>query len=559
MGGDEMTDFISRISKGYLLFDLVLLATGIFIAYQFVFTQDDAMISFRYAENLVEGHGLAWQPGEFVQGYTNLLWVLLMASVLWLGIPMEAASVVLGLVFFAGQILLFRVLCRQVIVTKTVGMFLSVLLITNFSVVSYATGGLETGLMAFLYLAALNLFVRILVYHERSPIVAVFTSIVFGLLFLTRLDSALFTMVMGLTILFRLVQRKEPIVANLPFLLALSLPLVFIVFGYLNWSFMVYEDWLPNTFYAKSSGASLWKIKNGVYYLYTFLTQYSFTVPCFLAVLFSLWKGQIFFVALSLYLLIWFTYVIYVGGDFMEFRFLVQLVPIILLLLGHLCDGFGEDIDIGLRWISIGGAAVVLVLSSALHGYTYRGPHIIESISGLDANISDPMIDWDGIGRELRSIFPGSYESGPMIAVTPAGAIPFYSKLPTLDMHGLNDRYIAKNIPPLEYARIAHEKLAPFDYIIERGVDLVIGHPFILTNKAKDPFKLCPSDINFRVSQDEMKSAVMSAARVVVAQYGAGQEVAMIALTRHEAVQDAIISGSLRVVRTGFHECTVPG
>lgn len=34
---------------------------------------DDAYISYRYALNLVAGHGLVYNPGEYVEGYTNLL------------------------------------------------------------------------------------------------------------------------------------------------------------------------------------------------------------------------------------------------------------------------------------------------------------------------------------------------------------------------------------------------------------------------------------------------------------------------------------------------------
>jgi arabinofuranosyltransferase len=40
---------------------------------------DDAMISMRYAENLANGHGLVWNIGERVEGYTNPLMVLIMA------------------------------------------------------------------------------------------------------------------------------------------------------------------------------------------------------------------------------------------------------------------------------------------------------------------------------------------------------------------------------------------------------------------------------------------------------------------------------------------------
>src|SRR3954469_12755146 len=49
------------------------------------FIIDDAYISFRYAENLVAGHGLVFNPGERVEGYTNFLWVLIIAAVHALG------------------------------------------------------------------------------------------------------------------------------------------------------------------------------------------------------------------------------------------------------------------------------------------------------------------------------------------------------------------------------------------------------------------------------------------------------------------------------------------
>jgi arabinofuranosyltransferase len=39
---------------------------------------DDAYISYRYARNLAFGHGLAFNPGERVEGYSNLLYVLLL-------------------------------------------------------------------------------------------------------------------------------------------------------------------------------------------------------------------------------------------------------------------------------------------------------------------------------------------------------------------------------------------------------------------------------------------------------------------------------------------------
>ena len=48
-------------------------------AYRFSFTMDDAYISLRYAKNLVDGLGLVYNPGEFVEGYSNFSWTMLLA------------------------------------------------------------------------------------------------------------------------------------------------------------------------------------------------------------------------------------------------------------------------------------------------------------------------------------------------------------------------------------------------------------------------------------------------------------------------------------------------
>src|SRR3989442_4318999 len=49
------------------------------------FLGDDCFISFRYARHLAAGQGLVWNPGERVEGYTNFLWVILMAGAPRLG------------------------------------------------------------------------------------------------------------------------------------------------------------------------------------------------------------------------------------------------------------------------------------------------------------------------------------------------------------------------------------------------------------------------------------------------------------------------------------------
>src|SRR4029453_5831418 len=61
-------------------------------------TLDDAYITFRYARHLAEGYGLgAWnRTGEHVEGYSSLLWTLLLAGAARLGVDVRLASKVLG-------------------------------------------------------------------------------------------------------------------------------------------------------------------------------------------------------------------------------------------------------------------------------------------------------------------------------------------------------------------------------------------------------------------------------------------------------------------------------
>ena len=66
------------------------------------------MISLRYADRLQQGRGLTWTDGERVEGYSNLLWVLMTAGLGWLGLDLVLATRLLGV---AGQLALLFAVC----------------------------------------------------------------------------------------------------------------------------------------------------------------------------------------------------------------------------------------------------------------------------------------------------------------------------------------------------------------------------------------------------------------------------------------------------------------
>src|SRR5262245_10607656 len=83
------------------------LCVGVLLAhscYYLPFLSDDSLISLRYAARLLQGKGLTWNDGHPVEGYSNLLWILLLLPFGALHVDLVAATRVLGLLCMAGAV-----------------------------------------------------------------------------------------------------------------------------------------------------------------------------------------------------------------------------------------------------------------------------------------------------------------------------------------------------------------------------------------------------------------------------------------------------------------------
>src|SRR2546430_16058094 len=95
---------MSRRLQPALTAALLLVAVAVLVVHslQFDFVTDDAFISFVFARNLAEHGQLVFNLGERVEGYTNFLWTVLLASGMKLGVGPVAASRFLGVAFAVG-------------------------------------------------------------------------------------------------------------------------------------------------------------------------------------------------------------------------------------------------------------------------------------------------------------------------------------------------------------------------------------------------------------------------------------------------------------------------
>jgi arabinofuranosyltransferase len=421
---------------------LVLLA---FLEIHFYgFTVDDAYISLRYAKNLAAGHGLVFNIGERVEGYTNLLWTLLLGLLIRLGAEPVAASKITGGVFsFLTVLLLWRVSLRLLWNRPWLRNLPILFLAATPSFAIYAVSGLETAMFCFILTLALFLFIR---EENRSPKFHV-TSIVLFLLTLTRPEGVLFFVIFGSVKYLHGRNLKRVIWWAWPYLLLLAI--------YLVWKLAYFGNILPNTFYAKT-GRGLVQYAAGLLYTYAFFKNYG-GILLFVLVLLPLmsWlkRDYAFRQTLGVLLIstaLWIIYNVYKGHDPLpSFRFFVLIMPFIYLLvsfgLGILYDGLcrmgrSEGMAGKIGGVTILAIVCLMLFNDAMVAYLSTNDHPKLRGYQLQINEMNANFEFAPMGRLLESIAPPDAR----IAVIDAGAIPYYSELYTIDRWGLIDPHIAR-------------------------------------------------------------------------------------------------------------------
>lgn len=477
---------VYRLSNFYKThFRIILfcvLAGALLLAWSHRFIQDDAFISLRYADNFVRGRGLVWNDGERVEGYTNCLWTLLMSVPLRFNLDPIRFSFACGLALFALSLFFTYRLAAHLLRSKHLALLTITLLGLNYSFSSYATGGMETQLQTCLFVACTYLLLDCLKRKAWTPLRVLLLSVLLSLSLLTRLDSMLLLIVL-LPIALFLIFREETTQARKAMkAVYLFAPLLLLVGTWLVWKLRFYGAVLPNTFYVKVN--SLTSFKRGLIYVYLFFNSYwLIPFPILFIIFFKrLWRKESApILILSLVTLLWLLYVIAVGGDFMEFRFLVPVLPFIFIQIMWLI--FNQ-----IKQIKIRACLIILILLGSLHhALMFQTStalfYDVESTQALQFHITGEKSDWAEIGKVLGDAF--NYDSENVtIAVTPAGAIPYYSRLKSVDMLGLNDAWVARH-GEIALSKPGHQRRATLEYLLERRVNLLIGHPQMIANESK--------------------------------------------------------------------------
>ena len=415
-----------------MLAGIVVLAVG--VAWLLRWGTDDAYISFTYARSLVRGDGLTWF-GDHIEGYTNFAWVLWAAGGIAAGVDPLVWAWGGSLVALAAAIVAtYRIAWLRSGSTVTAACATG-LLATNFTFLAFGTSGLETMLQTAL-LAIAWWQVESMQRSEPTPRRLALLSVVCALAIWTRLDSAVICAVLAIAVI-----RRRVCAGIGPWLAAIA-PAAVLLGAWLGWKLVYYGDVVPNTFHTKVSLSAL-MVTHGARYVGNFLHAY------------LLWPVLLAVAAIAIVRRrcpdrmpaaiagAWLAYVVLVGGDFMEFRFLVPAMPALFTIIAGAVTIEPAPAKVPRAPVRAIATVGLLATLSWRHAATFQGSEdaSYDSVPAMATFYGwVPDGAWQRPGLAIRAALAGT---GATLACNGAGAIPYFADIPTVDQLGLNDAWVA--------------------------------------------------------------------------------------------------------------------
>lgn len=443
------------------------------------YVTDDAYISFRYAENLSRGIGPVWSPGNRVEGYTNFGWVLALAVAIKSGFNPLDASRGLGVLASAGTLALIPLLAAQLRPAWSLRWWLLVTASTaavalNSAFATWIFAGLETTVFAFFLTAAATAHL----YEERTDRHPIWSALALLAAALLRPDAIVAFVVTASYKVIRLSASRQ-IRERAP-AFALWLALFAIPFAiYWIWRWNYYGYFYPNTYYLKT-GHDFDLVDRGGEYAMQFVRVYWMWLV--IAAALPAWRERMDVYRPVTYLLalstLWLLYIAYTGGDWMPyFRFFVPIVPLVYVVMFHgaievaawivgrarLLRSRQHIATPALAAVFAAGIAYICVTSYGRHD-AIHAPRVTQDILQGDVDLRQQR----PIGLWMRNNLPPDYT----VALIASGVVPYYSRLPTIDLLGVNDEHIAHLDVPVGFAMAGHDK-HDGAYILSRQPEII--------------------------------------------------------------------------------------
>ena len=415
-------------------------------------TLEDAFITFRYGKHFAEGYGFgAWnRTGQHVEGYTSPLWMVLVGLFNRAGVDPQIVSKALGVfshLMLTSILVLFPVFPKKpsqsphdLLANSNVAVIAGVFLALYLPMSWYATSGMET-----VFFSAL---ICLAVIALRLPHSTLTLSALGVLLILTRPEGALIGFA-GFALAWQQGKRNRQNLHPV----YISACVSFITLAALLLSrILLFGEVLPNTYWAKVSGAGFQHVRFGLKYFFDWMTNHG--VLCLLTFLtilslFTTQRNDKFremqtqFGFILFLLLVYLAYILKVGGDnysaFPYWRHFVHLAPLIGLLACYsITTMYPTRRYVQLSVLSVAIAATNAPILSVVHQNVTLKHAIYDRLqTGLKLSL-----------KEHNAYFiwlKGITDSNTIIASSIGGELPYVVDAVHIDILGLNTRHIAKN------------------------------------------------------------------------------------------------------------------
>jgi arabinofuranosyltransferase len=297
---------------------------------------DDALISMQYARNWVLGKGLVFNAGERVEGYTNFLWVVVLAPLYALSssVALDFGLLVarVNIAIAALTLLFVYAIGKQIWGSSVLPTLVALgLCVVDNSFVVWATLGLES------HLLALCMLIAVWFAGTSMKTRGIGIGLALTAAQMTRPDAGLFNVVFisGLGAEWFAAQKRGDAAQEerLKALLAAILTWVGVYGVYFLWRYQYYGWLLPNTYYVKVGAGDFDGWDRGLSYVRSFLSERAWLPALALASAAFVVKGTALR-SVTIYLAVHTLYVMSVGGDyFTGHRFFVAQIPLFALVL----------------------------------------------------------------------------------------------------------------------------------------------------------------------------------------------------------------------------------
>jgi arabinofuranosyltransferase len=431
---------------------LVVLAFVLMLRDVYAFGVDDSYIFYRYGENLSNGHGIVFNPGEPPgEGFTSWAWLLLLALSRCIGVDIIFASKVLGIFFhLAGGVFIFWLVLKLIggeneSLAKISALILSGSFLLNYRLIAHSVSGMETSLYVFSIIGLTFLTTLALQALPTDKKWWLFISLAAAGAFLVRPEGIAAG---GISLLALALHQRHNLLKPKTWLyvfIGLVLPLSL----FIAWKIMVFGYPLPHSYYHKLIVISE-EYEESLRQMLLFFESYWWLMVLAVSTMIYMYPSleskiilpyyypALFLAMVAVYLLF------YPAMNYLH-RFYIPYLPLLLVMIA---PGIYMLVRKTLfKKVGIRALLIFLILAVLVMGMNFQMKTPRFKIKGW-AELVNP---YTGVSRAKLGVLMSRLPSDVVAANTEMGVIPFYSGLACIDMAGLTDPHTAHNGVSMDY------------------------------------------------------------------------------------------------------------